>query len=401
MFSGSISFLCAISSSEFLSLDLSSNLLSGRLPNCWEHLEALAFINLDNNNFSGPLPSSIGSLSAIEVLQLRNNSFSGRLPKSLNKCILLKIIDLEQNRFTGKMPAWIGMHLTRLNVLSLRSNKFYGSIPQDICHLNRIQVLDLSQNDLSGKLPQCFSNFSALVENIGFAYDSVTYDYESNALVQWKGQEREYQKNLGLLKMIDLSSNKLTGKIPRQVASLAWLASLNLSRNNLAGRIIQEIGQMKMLETLDLSANRLSGEIPASLAHLNFLSVLNLSNNNLSGKIPSSTQLQTFDASAYSENPKLCGRPLPNKCPGEETVVEPPISTRGKHKGIQEDEDRFITSGFYVSMGIGFIVGFWGVFGTMLCNSPLRYAYFKFLDRIQNWFYVTAVSNMARLQRNL
>ncbi|THG01157.1 receptor-like protein EIX1 [Camellia sinensis] len=412
MFSGSISFLCAISSTAaFSHLDLSSNLLSGRLPNCWEHLKALAFINLDNNNFSGALPSSIGSLNAIEALQLRNNSFSGRLPNSLNKCVQLKIIDLAQNRFTGKIQAWIGIRLTRLIVLSLRSNKFYGSIPQDICYLNYIQVLDLSQNDLSGKLPQCFSNFSALVQSNSpkgttifkyTVYEGVTnvsdfLYYESNALVQWKGQEREYGKQLGLLKMIDLSSNKLTGKIPQQVASLTELVSLNLSRNNLAGRIIQEIGQMKMLETLDLSANRLSGEIPTSLADLTFLDVLNLSNNNLSGKIPSSTQLQSFDASAYSENPKLCGRPLPSKCPGEETIVEPPIST----KGIQEDEDRFITSGFYVSMGIGFTLGFWGVFGTMLCNSPFRYAYFKFLDRIQNWFYVTAVLNMARLQRNL
>ncbi|XP_028079632.1 receptor-like protein EIX2 [Camellia sinensis] len=409
VFSGSISFLCAISSTEVFSyLDLSRNLLSGGLPNCWEHLKALTVINLANNNFSGALPSSIGSLNAIEALQLRNNSFSGRLPKSLNKCIQLKIIDLEQNRFTGKIQAWIGMHLTRLVILSLRSNKFYGSIPQDICYLNCIQVLDLSQNHLSGKLPQCFSNFSALVQSnssegtIAFPYTTYEdgmffanlYEYESNALVQWKGQEREYGRKLGLLKMIDLSSNKLTGKLPQQVASLAGLVSLNLSRNNLAGRIIQDIGQMKMLEVLDLSANRLSGEIPTSLAYLNFLSVLNLSNNNLLGKIPSSTQLQSFDVSAYSENLKLCGRPLPNKCPGEETVVEPPIST-------QEDEDRFITSGFYVSMGIGFTVGFWGVFGSMLCNSPLRYTYFKFLDRIQNWLYLTAVSNMTRLQRNL
>ncbi|KAI8006972.1 Receptor-like protein EIX2 [Camellia lanceoleosa] len=416
MFSGSISFLCAISSTEVFSyLDLSSNLLSGGLPNCWEHLKALTVINLANNNFSGALPSSIGSLNAIQALQLRNNSFSGRLPKSLNKCVELRIIDLEKNRFTGKIQAWIGMYLTRLIVLSLRSNKFYGSIPRDICYLNYIQVLDLSQNHLSGKLPQCFSNFSALVqsdsaeETTAFPYTTYghgmfflnSYYYESNALVQWKGQEREYPKRLGLLKMIDLSSNKLTGELPQQVASLAGLVSLNLSRNNLAGRIIQEIGQMKMLEALDLSANRLSGEIPTSLAYLNFLDVLNLSNNDLSGKIPSSTQLQSFDAFVYSENPKLCGRPLPNKCPGEETVVEPPISTHGKHKGIQEDEDRFITSGFYVSMGIGFTVGFWGVFGTMLFNSPSRYAYFKFLDCIQNWVYVTAVSNMARLQRNL
>ncbi|XP_028112907.1 receptor-like protein EIX2 [Camellia sinensis] len=172
----------------------------------------------------------------------------------------------------------------------------------------------------------------------------------------------------------------------KQVGSLAELVSLNLSRNNLTGIIIQDIGQMKMLEVLDLSADGLSGEIPASLADLNYLSILDLSNNNLSGKIPSSTQLQSFHAPAYSGNPELCGLPLPNKCPGEEVVVEPPIST----KGIQENEDRFIISGFYVSMGIGFTLGFWVVFGTILCESPMRHAYVKFLDHIKNWFYVTA-----------
>ena len=154
-----------------------------------------------------------------------------------------------------------------------------------------------------------------------------------------------------------------------------------------------------MLESLDLSANRLSGKIPTSLARLNYLGMLDLSNNNLSGKIPLSTQLQSFDASAYSGNPQLCGIPL-KKCPGEEIVVEPPVIPHGKDERIQEEEeDRFITPGFYISMGLGFAVGFGVVFGTMVFSRPSRYAYFKFLDSIQNWFYVTTRLNMARLQR--
>ncbi|KAL7228312.1 hypothetical protein ACSBR2_007095 [Camellia fascicularis] len=40
----------------------------------------------------------------------------------------------------------------------------------------------------------------------------------------------------------------------------------------------------------------------------------------------------------------------------------------------------YFTLGFSVSMGLGFILGFWTVLGTMLLNSPSRYAYFKFLD---------------------
>ncbi|GMP22083.1 hypothetical protein CsSME_00000253 [Camellia sinensis var. sinensis] len=129
-----------------------------------------------------------------------------------------------------------------------------------------------------------------------------------------------------------------------------------------------------MLESLDLFANKLSGEIPTSLALLNYLSLLNLSNNDLAGKIPTSTQLQSYNASVFLGNPKLCGLPLQNKCPGEETNVN---IAHGKDKKNIQEEGGFITLGFYVSMGLGFILGFWTVLGTVLLNSPSRYAYFK------------------------
>ncbi|XP_058216004.1 receptor-like protein EIX2 isoform X1 [Rhododendron vialii] len=413
-FEGSLSFLCAITGEQLFYLDLSNNRLSGELPYCLSHFKKVFILSLANNNFHGEIPSSIGLLSYIQTLNLRDNNLSGEVPSSLKRCNMLRIIDLRGNRFTGIVPAWLGTHLTSLIVLILRSNELNGSIPWQICHLNRIQVLDLSQNHLSGNMPSCFSNFTALVEtnksvaSASFGYvaygaslgDGITSyysgSYEANAFVQWKGQDQEYSKNLRLLKTIDLSSNKLSGKIPEQVGSLAGLHSLNLSRNTLTGKIIQEIGQMKMLESLDLSANKLSGEIPGSLAHLNFLSVLNLSSNNLSGEIPLSTQLQSFNASAYSGNPNLCGLPLPHKCLGD-----PPITPQPKDKSIQQDEDRSITQGFYVSMGLGFFFGFWGVFGTILFNSRSRHAFFMFLNHITDWIYVTIALNWARLQRKL
>ncbi|KAH7845183.1 hypothetical protein Vadar_016111 [Vaccinium darrowii] len=76
--------------------------------------------------------------------------------------------------------------------------------------------------------------------------------------------------------------------------------------------------------------------------------------NNLSGKISLSTQLQSFDPSTYSGNPQLCGDPLPNKCPGEEKGAGPPFIATRNEKRIQEeeDEDKFITQGFYISMGL-------------------------------------------------
>ncbi|KAH7865431.1 hypothetical protein Vadar_006596 [Vaccinium darrowii] len=408
-FGGSLSFLCSITGEWLIYLDLSNNLLVGELPYCLSHFKVLSILSLANNNLYGEIPISIGSLPQMQTLNLRNNNLSGEVPFSLKSCTKLSIIDLRGNRFTGIVPAWLGTHLTNLIVLILRSNEFKGSIPQEICHLNSIQILDFSQNHLSGTIPPCFSNFTALVDStnsdvmtsfIYRAYYDGPYDdgtYVANAFVQWKGQDLEYGKNLGLLKSIDLSSNRLSGKVPKQIGSLARLNSLNLSRNILTGKIIQEIGRMGMLESLDLSENRLSGEIPRSLAQLNFLSVLNLSKNNLSGKIPSSTQLQSFSASAYSGNPELCGLPLPNKCPGEET----PITTHAKDRSIELDEDRSIRQGFYFSMGLGFFFGFCGAFWTVVYNSRSRHAFFMFLNNMTDQIYVNITLNWARLRRRL
>ncbi|KAI8539592.1 hypothetical protein RHMOL_Rhmol09G0194900 [Rhododendron molle] len=361
-------------------------------------------LNLANNTLSSELPRSFGSFFNLKVLQLSNNNFSGELPESLKNCPHLIIINLGGNRFTGKIQPWLGTRIPNLMILSIRSNRFYGDVPRDICLLNSLRVLDFSQNDLSGKLPWCFDKFSALVqsdhsmkETADFAYYSTIY--LGNVLVQWKGQERGYQRRLRLLKMIDFSSNKFSGEIPQEIASLAEVVSLNLSRNDFTGKIVQNIDRMKMLESLDLSRNRLFGKIPPTLAALNFLSVLDLSNNNLSGKIPTSTQLQSFNASVYSGNAQLCGVPLPDKCPGEEQGGAP-----GNKKWIQEedDEDWFtITPAFYISLGVGFACGFWAIFGTILFSSVSRYAWFKFLDEVADWLYVTTSVNFNRLKRRL
>ncbi|KAJ9166757.1 hypothetical protein P3X46_021461 [Hevea brasiliensis] len=133
--------------------------------------------------------------------------------------------------------------------------------------------------------------------------------YIDRALVLWKGQNHVLDKNLGLFRIIDLSSNKIGGEIPREISSLSQINQLNLSNNKLIGAIPEEIGYLKTMEPLDLSHNQLSGRLPASMADLNFLSIMNLSYNNLSGRIPSSPQLQGFNASSFSNNLALCGLP--------------------------------------------------------------------------------------------
>ncbi|KAK9280454.1 hypothetical protein L1049_014146 [Liquidambar formosana] len=411
------SSLCAIAGGILANIELSNNLLSGGLPDCWIRFQKLVILNLANNNLSGKIPFSIGSLRQIQTLGLRKNNFFGEFPLSLKNCTQLKILDLGENKLSDKIPAWIGDSLSWLIVLSLRSNEFHGSIPRNLCHLTYIQILDLSNNNISGTIPQCLNNFTAMSQKgnsnavISYKYPYIQirvgngwifYNalYVDNALVILKGLVLEYGRNLALVKSIDLSNNKLIGEIPKEIMSLIELCALNLSRNNLIGQIPPMIGQLKMLGSLDLSRNRLFGAVPASLSDLN-LSKLDLSNNYLLGRIPTGTQLQSFDSSAYMGNLDLCGSPLPNKCLGDGTAQYSPALVAVKTPTLIKNEDGFITPGFYVSMELGFTLGFCGACGTLLLNSSCRHAYFHFLNDVKDWLYVILAVNIGRLQRRL
>ncbi|KAJ9679640.1 hypothetical protein PVL29_021538 [Vitis rotundifolia] len=386
-------------------LDLSNNRLSGELPKCWEQWKNLVVLNLANNDFSGKIKHSIGLLHYMQTLHLRNNSLIGALPSSLKNCSDLRLIDLGKNKLSGKVPSWLGGSLSDLVVVNLRSNDFNGSIPLTLCHLKKLQLLDLSSNNLSGKIPKCLKNLTAMAHkgSLELVYDdefdpTMTLSYVDNTLVQWKGKEQEYKKTLRFIKSIDFSSNKLIGEIPIEVTDLVELVSLNLSRNNLIGSIPATIGQLKLLDFLDLSQNQLNGRIPDNLSQIAGLSVLDLSNNTLSGKIPLGTQLQSFNASTYEGNLGLCGPPLLKKCPEDEPGEASFIGFGSKTKDIQDDANNIWFCG---SIVLGFIIGFWGVCGTLLFNSSWRYAYFQFLSKIKDWLYVTTTVNMNRIRRSL
>nr|GME03899.1 receptor-like protein 12 [Ipomoea batatas] len=416
MFSGTISFLCTDKFERARYLDLSNNHFSGNIPECLGQYAGndLWSVNLANNKFSGEIPSSIGYLNRILSLHLRNNSLFGELPLSLKNCTSLRVLDVGENELSGGIPEWIGESLIELKVLYLHSNELNGSIPVSICQLQSIRILDLSLNNLSGSIPTCFSNYSAAMSKISdewflnnakfgyitfygiYALFNIYFDYE---LIMWKGKEAEYEKNLRFLKVIDLSSNKLVGKFPVDLTNLYGLNSLNLSRNYLFGSIPNEIGQMRLLENLDLSNNQLSGAIPMSMADLSFLAYLNLSNNNFSGCIPLGTQLQSFTEANYQGNPKLRGPPLTTKCQRDEHGNAP------QSEGIEEtkeDETWIIRDfGFFVSMILGFILGFWGVCGTLILKRSWRHVYFQFLeDKIHN-IYIAVVIFGAKLKRSM
>ncbi|CAL2241543.1 unnamed protein product [Prunus armeniaca] len=399
--SGSISFLCSSAAIGLSFLDLSNNNVSGQVPNCLTHLENLVILDLGYNALSGKIPTTIGSVFRIETLKLRSNRFVGQLPSSLKNCTSLVVIDVGDNKLSGPIPEWLGVSLKKLVILMLLSNHFNGSLPSQLCHLTHIQILDFSMNIISGSIPKCLNNLTTLAQ-IGHSNQKIThplgnsnsmYHYEDDATFIWKGRMQTYKNTLGLVKRIDLSSNRLTGEIPSEITHLVGLVSLNLSRNQLTGQITPEIGNLQSLDSLDLSRNHIDGRIPTSLARIDCLGFLDLSYNNLSGKIPVGTQLQGFDPSFYCGNLQLYGPQLKKMCADE---VEKGLSEQTDFIN-QEDKDELITLGFYISMGFGFAAGFWGVCGTLILSRSCRYAYLKFLNGLNDWLFV----RIALLKRQL
>nr|XP_023877867.1 receptor-like protein EIX2 [Quercus suber]XP_023877868.1 receptor-like protein EIX2 [Quercus suber]POE79076.1 leucine-rich repeat receptor-like kinase protein floral organ number1 [Quercus suber]POE79077.1 leucine-rich repeat receptor-like kinase protein floral organ number1 [Quercus suber] len=191
--------------------------------------------------------------------------------------------------------------------------------------------------------------------------------------------------------MINLSGNKLTGKLPIEISSLLELVTLTVSGNNLIGEIPYLIGQLKKLETLDLSRNQFSGEIPSSMSEISFLNHLELSYNHLSGKIPLGTQLQSFNASSFAGNLALCGLPLSQKCWLSE-------QTPNQSEAIEEYGDEF-WKWLYGTTGFGFVVGFLGVCGSFLLKDSWRHAYFLLFENMKDWLCVRMAVNMPRLRR--
>ncbi|TYI58323.1 hypothetical protein E1A91_D11G348700v1 [Gossypium mustelinum] len=362
-FSGSLfELVCNSPSGELMEvLYIDKNLISGEIPDCWNHWQDLALLDLGSNNLTGKIPPSLGHIN-LAVLNLRNNSMFGELTSTLQNSSLI-MLDLSENHFNGSVPAWIGENSSLLRIISLRSNNFDGHIPHKICDLLNLLILDLAHNNISGTIPKCFRKlYSMANRNNRGNYIYVSEGLYLSALLVLKGRQDEYGATLGLVTSIDLSTNSLTGEIPKEIARLVELRSLNLSGNLLTGNIPDNIGNMKLMESLDLSMNRLNGEIPLSLSNLNFLNHFNV-----------------FENFSYMGN-HLCGPPLTKSCSTKD------FSTDAKNNGSSSEGSK--VNWLYVSIVLGFVMGFWGVVAPLFFIRPWRHAYYRKLDHIYAKLYV-------------
>ncbi|CAL2253809.1 unnamed protein product [Prunus armeniaca] len=343
---GDISVLNFSRLSQLTKLDLRINNFTGTVPVSLYSCRFLKAIRLTGNNLEGQIQAEILSLKSLSFLSLGYNRFTnltGAMKilmscKSLHALLLsgsfvgegmpsdddmvdfdgfqnLRLLGLVRSNLTGKIPFWLSK-LKNIEILALGFNQITGPIPSWLGTLPRLFYISLSHNQISGKFPQQLCRLPRLLHE-PIASQGEDYEFEfpvfSSSVSITANQTFLSQKLYFYPATIDLSTNNIVGDIPTEISQLHLLYTLSLDSNNFSGVIPDQISNLKNLEVLNLSMNHLSGIIPSSLASLNFLKEFNVSYNNLEGSIPTGTQLQSFEASAFEGNPKLCGAPLP-KC---------------------------------------------------------------------------------------
>ncbi|KAK3444977.1 hypothetical protein EUGRSUZ_A00585, partial [Eucalyptus grandis] len=339
-------------------LDLSNNHLMGTIPQCLK-LETLKVLNLRNNNLTGGIPYTFPGTCLLRTLDVNGNLLTGKLPISLANCSMLEVLDVGNNWIRDVFPCHL-KNISTLRILVLHSNKFYGQIGCPVANgtWKMLQIVDLAFNNFSGMLPEDFL-MSWEVMKVNSHFDHLQYPflrlsklyYQDTVSVTFKGLQLELVKILTVFTLIDFSSNRLEGPIPEALGDLRALYFLNLSHNVFSGPIPPSLGKIQQLESLDLSHNYLNGTIPMQLSDLNSLSFLNLSYNQLVGMIPARKQFLTFSEGSFEGNEGLCGFPLDKSCPI--TAVPTKWSKHRKGNGWIDMKS------FYMSMPLGFVIGFW------------------------------------------
>ncbi|CAL2247295.1 unnamed protein product [Prunus armeniaca] len=392
---GDISVLDFSRLSQLTKLDLRINNFTGTVPVSLYSCRFLKAIRLTGNNLEGQIQAKILSLKSLSFLSLGYNRFTnltGAMKilmscKSLHALLLsgsfvgegmpsdddmvdfdgfqnLRVLGLVRSNLTGQIPFWLSK-LKNLELLALGFNQITGPIPSWLGTLPRLFYISLSHNRISGKFPQQLCRLPRLLrEPIASQGDNYELEFPVfSSSVSITANQTFLSQNLYFYPAtIDLSKNNIVGDIPTEIGQLQLLYTLGLASNNFSGVIPDQISNLKNLEVLNLSMNHLSGVIPSSLASLNFLKEFNVSYNNIEGSIPIGTQLQSFEASAFEGNPKLCGAPLP-KCKSNKGIDADNKNNKDVHNGLHQ------LPWFYIFAALGFIVGFWGVCGCLIINK--------------------------------
>ncbi|XP_058216644.1 uncharacterized protein LOC131327496 [Rhododendron vialii] len=120
--------------------------------------------------------------------------------------------------------------------------------------------------------------------NMSFGIKKYTQNLGCSSVSDW-----DFENKLGRLrrlKILTVANNSITGEIPSSISGCSNLVALELSGNKLAGKIPLELGSLIKRERLFIERNNVSGGLPSTLGNLSSLTYLFAHSNSITGNIP-------------------------------------------------------------------------------------------------------------------
>ncbi|KAK8603128.1 hypothetical protein V6N13_085323 [Hibiscus sabdariffa] len=290
---------CDNATGQVIGLDLSCSMLAGFLApdTSLSGLQGLKRLNLSYNDFKhSSIPLGFSRLVSLTHLDLSGSSFSGFVPPVVSLPSKLISLDLSTNDLTfdsHNFGMLIG-NLSELQILFLDSVDMFDVEPTSLVNLSlSLKRLSLPNCDLQGEFP------SEIFQLRNLEYLDLSSNYLTGHLPKFNWSSP--------LRLLDLSRNYFRGSIPVSLRNLTEVTSLDFSFNEFEGQIPDVFGNLNKLTTLNFSYCNFSCELPSSLFNLTRLTYLELSSNRLTGPLPANvTGLQNLNE-LYLEDNLLAG----------------------------------------------------------------------------------------------
>ncbi|XP_050226797.1 receptor-like protein EIX1 [Mercurialis annua] len=127
------------------SMDFSSNMIAGEIPEEITTLFGVRSLNLSENYLTGEIPKNIGDMRMVESIDLSRNRLSGNIPPSMARLNFLSILNLSYNDLSGEIPS--STQLQSIDASSFLANKLCGP-PLESCGNGKIPP---GTDDANGK----------------------------------------------------------------------------------------------------------------------------------------------------------------------------------------------------------------------------------------------------------